>query len=69
MEFLRIDHEPAPIPSGVPPAYWPASGSLRVEGLKARYSDGMGDIKYSHILHDADTAVYRVSVHLTRCHV
>ncbi|TDL20538.1 P-loop containing nucleoside triphosphate hydrolase protein [Rickenella mellea] len=37
--YLRIDHEPAPVDSGKPPAYWPSSGSLRVEGLSARYSD------------------------------
>jgi ABC-type bacteriocin/lantibiotic exporter with double-glycine peptidase domain len=24
---------------GVPPAYWPASGSLKVEKLSARYSE------------------------------
>ena len=41
LEFLRIDHEPSPTKDGVPPAYWPASGSLRVEGLKARYADGI----------------------------
>ncbi|TDL17911.1 P-loop containing nucleoside triphosphate hydrolase protein [Rickenella mellea] len=39
LDFLRIDHEPAPVESGKPPAYWPSSGSLRVEGLSARYSD------------------------------
>jgi ABC-type multidrug transport system fused ATPase/permease subunit len=36
--YLEIDHEPAPTENGVPPAYWPASGSLRVENLTARYS-------------------------------
>ena len=41
LEFLRIDHEPSPTKDGTPPAYWPASGSLRVEGLRARYSEGM----------------------------
>lgn len=39
LEFMRIDHEPAPIESGKPPAYWPSSGELRVEKLFARYSD------------------------------
>ncbi|KAH9939288.1 P-loop containing nucleoside triphosphate hydrolase protein [Epithele typhae] len=37
-QYKNIEHEPAPTPSGVPPAYWPASGSLRVERLSARYS-------------------------------
>lgn len=30
--------EPKPSESGKPPAYWPASGSLRIENLSARYS-------------------------------
>lgn len=38
--FLRIDHEPQASNDGLPPAYWPSSGSLRVENLSARYSDG-----------------------------
>ncbi|KZT60640.1 P-loop containing nucleoside triphosphate hydrolase protein [Calocera cornea HHB12733] len=37
-DYLVIDHEPAPVESGKPPAYWPASGALRVENLSARYS-------------------------------
>ncbi|KAF5324167.1 hypothetical protein D9619_011325 [Psilocybe cf. subviscida] len=36
--FLDIDHEPLSQPSGIPPAAWPTSGDLRVEGLSARYS-------------------------------
>ncbi|TDL15052.1 P-loop containing nucleoside triphosphate hydrolase protein [Rickenella mellea] len=39
LDFLRIDHEPASVESGKPPAYWPSSARLRVEGLSARYSD------------------------------
>ena len=40
MDYLRIEHEEG-IDQGVsPPAYWPASGSLRVEKLSAKYSDG-----------------------------
>ncbi len=34
-----IDHEPPSTEDGKPPAYWPASGSLQVEGLSARYSN------------------------------
>ncbi|KAF8515052.1 ATP-binding cassette transporter [Hysterangium stoloniferum] len=36
--YLNIDQETKPIAHGVPPAYWPASGSLIVENLCARYS-------------------------------
>lgn len=37
-QYLNIEHEPKPSEAGVPPAYWPSSGELRVEGLTARYS-------------------------------
>lgn len=40
LDFLRIDHEPQVSKSGLPPAYWPSGGSLRVENLSARYSEG-----------------------------
>jgi len=38
LQYLEIEHEPQPTPDGVPPAYWPASGQLKVERLSARYS-------------------------------
>ncbi|GJE87808.1 multidrug resistance-associated ABC transporter [Phanerochaete sordida] len=38
-QYLVIEQEPKPTNAGVPPAYWPASGSLRVEKLSARYSE------------------------------
>ena len=38
-QYLSVEHEPEPTPGGVPPAYWPASGDLRVQNLSARYSD------------------------------
>lgn len=45
--YLDIEHEPEAKEEGKPPAYWPASGRLLVEGLSARYSpDG------PKILHD-----------------
>ncbi|KAJ7187905.1 P-loop containing nucleoside triphosphate hydrolase protein, partial [Mycena filopes] len=45
--YLTIEQEPKPTASGVPPAYWPASGSLSVDKLSARYSpDG------PEVLHD-----------------
>ena len=37
--YIDIEQEPKPTSSGVPPAYWPASGDLRVEKLSARYSE------------------------------
>ncbi|CCM03907.1 uncharacterized protein FIBRA_06058 [Fibroporia radiculosa] len=37
-QYLEIEQEPKPTEHGVPPAYWPASGGLRVQSLSARYS-------------------------------
>ncbi|KAH9829684.1 uncharacterized protein C8Q71DRAFT_887948 [Rhodofomes roseus] len=37
-QYMEIEHEPKATPEGVPPAYWPASGDLKVEKLSARYS-------------------------------
>lgn len=37
-QYIDIDQEPLPKDAGKPPAYWPASGDLRVEKLSARYS-------------------------------
>ncbi|KAJ7748587.1 hypothetical protein B0H16DRAFT_1692067 [Mycena metata] len=46
-QYLQIEKEQEPTASGVPPAYWPASGSLSVDNLSAKYSaDG------STVLHD-----------------
>ncbi|KDR68699.1 hypothetical protein GALMADRAFT_146052 [Galerina marginata CBS 339.88] len=36
--YLEIEHEPKTTKAGKPPAAWPRSGDLRVEGLFARYS-------------------------------
>ncbi|KDQ30408.1 hypothetical protein PLEOSDRAFT_1053612 [Pleurotus ostreatus PC15] len=45
--YTNIDQEPKPTQNGTPPAYWPASGDLRVEKLSAKYSaDG------PEVLHD-----------------
>ncbi|PCH35585.1 hypothetical protein WOLCODRAFT_107550 [Wolfiporia cocos MD-104 SS10] len=38
-QYVQIEQESKPNESGVPPAYWPASGNLRVEKLSARYSE------------------------------
>ena len=37
-QYVTIEQEKPPTNTGVPPAYWPASGSLKVENLCARYS-------------------------------
>ncbi|KIK58490.1 hypothetical protein GYMLUDRAFT_45332 [Collybiopsis luxurians FD-317 M1] len=36
--YVQIEQEAKPTEQGKPPAYWPASGELRVENLSARYS-------------------------------
>ncbi|KAE9393212.1 P-loop containing nucleoside triphosphate hydrolase protein [Gymnopus androsaceus JB14] len=36
--YIKIEQEPKPTKNGVPPAYWPSSGDLRVVNLNARYS-------------------------------
>ncbi|EKM58631.1 uncharacterized protein PHACADRAFT_90147 [Phanerochaete carnosa HHB-10118-sp] len=38
-QYLTIEQEPTPTDSGLPPAFWPVSGTLRVENLSARYSE------------------------------
>ncbi|KAJ7690895.1 P-loop containing nucleoside triphosphate hydrolase protein [Mycena rosella] len=45
--YTSIEQEDKPTPAGVPPAYWPASGSLDVANLSAKYSPE-GD----NVLHD-----------------
>ncbi|KAJ7149302.1 P-loop containing nucleoside triphosphate hydrolase protein [Mycena crocata] len=46
-QYIEIEREPEAKPDGIPPAYWPSSGSLSVEKLSARYSpDGQ------KVLHD-----------------
>jgi ABC-type multidrug transport system fused ATPase/permease subunit len=37
-EYTVIEQEPKPTEGGAPPAWWPASGDIRVEKLSARYS-------------------------------
>lgn len=37
-DYMEIEQEAEPISKARPPAYWPASGDLRVENLSARYS-------------------------------
>ncbi|KAJ6450219.1 P-loop containing nucleoside triphosphate hydrolase protein, partial [Mycena vulgaris] len=45
--YINIEHEKPATERGKPPAYWPASGELRVDHLSARYSqDG------PEVLHD-----------------
>ncbi|KAG6891081.1 hypothetical protein C0995_014171 [Termitomyces sp. Mi166 len=35
--YVDIEQEPKPTKQGVPPAYWPSNGEIRVENLSARY--------------------------------
>ncbi|KDQ20385.1 hypothetical protein BOTBODRAFT_305749 [Botryobasidium botryosum FD-172 SS1] len=51
-DYLAIEQEPKPTADGEPPAYWPATGNLRVEGLSARYSVDGPDV-----LHDVSFEV------------
>ncbi|KAF8256886.1 ABC transporter type 1, transmembrane domain-containing protein [Lactarius quietus] len=45
--YINAEQEPKRTKQGIPPAYWPASGDIRVEKLSARYSlDG------PKVLHD-----------------
>jgi len=46
-QYLDIEHEPESTKDGIPPAYWPASGDLKVEHLFARYAPEGPDV-----LHD-----------------
>ncbi|KAG8882444.1 hypothetical protein FRB97_008260 [Tulasnella sp. 331] len=45
--YVEIEQEPKAKEAGKPPAFWPSSGSIRVEGLSARYSNDGPDV-----LHD-----------------
>jgi ABC-type multidrug transport system fused ATPase/permease subunit len=45
--YVDIEQEPKPTERGIPPAYWPASGEIRVENLSAKYS-----VEGPNILHD-----------------
>ncbi|KZV96966.1 P-loop containing nucleoside triphosphate hydrolase protein [Exidia glandulosa HHB12029] len=51
LDFVDIEQEPASTDAGTPPAYWPASGKLRVDNLSAKYSrDGplvLRDVTFS----------------------
>ncbi|TFK76836.1 P-loop containing nucleoside triphosphate hydrolase protein [Pluteus cervinus] len=50
--YLQADQEPKPTLQGVPPAYWPIGGELRVAKLCARYSP-----EGPEVLHDLSFTV------------
>ncbi|KAH8997804.1 hypothetical protein EDB86DRAFT_2828663 [Lactarius hatsudake] len=50
--YINAEQEPKPTEQGIPPAYWPASGDLRVENLSARYS------------HDGPKVLHDISFHI-----
>lgn len=43
-EYMVIEQEPKPTTSGEPPASWPASGTLEVRNLTARYAPDSPDV-------------------------
>ncbi|KAE9406408.1 P-loop containing nucleoside triphosphate hydrolase protein [Gymnopus androsaceus JB14] len=49
--YLQIEQEPKATEQGKPPAYWPASGDLRVENLCARYSPDGPEILHNLSFH------------------
>ncbi|THU87009.1 P-loop containing nucleoside triphosphate hydrolase protein [Dendrothele bispora CBS 962.96] len=49
--YLKIEHEPGSTEGGCPPAYWPASGDLRVENLSARYSPEGPEVLHGLFFH------------------
>lgn len=51
LSYINIDHEPEPTEGGVPPAYWPSSGDLKVERLSARYSSDGPKVLHSVSFH------------------
>ncbi|KAI0782154.1 P-loop containing nucleoside triphosphate hydrolase protein [Abortiporus biennis] len=50
-QYLTIEQEPQSSEIGKPPAYWPASGDLRVENLSARYSMDGPEILHNLTFH------------------
>lgn len=49
-EYVEIEQEPQATEVGKAPAYWPSSGSIRVEGLSAKYSDSADGPEVLHNL-------------------
>ncbi|KAF7333297.1 Multidrug resistance-associated ABC transporter protein [Mycena sanguinolenta] len=49
--YVDIEHEKPSTEQGKPPAYWPASGDLRVEGLSARYAEDGPEILHDITFH------------------
>ncbi|KAJ7767048.1 P-loop containing nucleoside triphosphate hydrolase protein, partial [Mycena maculata] len=45
--YVDIEHEKPATKTGRPPAYWPASGDLRVQNLSARYSEDGPEILHN----------------------
>ncbi|KAI0068079.1 P-loop containing nucleoside triphosphate hydrolase protein [Artomyces pyxidatus] len=49
--YIDIEQEPKASKEGIPPAYWPASGDLRVDNLSARYSTEGPDVLHNLSFH------------------
>ena len=46
-DYVDIEQEPEATPGGVPPAYWPASGEVVVEGLSAKYGPDSPEVLHN----------------------
>ncbi|KAF8435357.1 hypothetical protein L210DRAFT_3409115, partial [Boletus edulis BED1] len=49
--YIKIEQEPEPNESGIPPACWPASGDLPVENLSARHSPNGPEVLHGLSFH------------------
>ncbi|KAI0066574.1 P-loop containing nucleoside triphosphate hydrolase protein [Artomyces pyxidatus] len=49
--YIDIEQEPTATKEGIPPAYWPASGDLKVENLSSRYSEGGPEVLHDLSFH------------------
>jgi ABC-type multidrug transport system fused ATPase/permease subunit len=50
-DYVSIEQEPKSSVGGEPPAYWPASGDIRVENLSARYSSDGPEVLHGLSFH------------------
>ncbi|KAH0835495.1 hypothetical protein J3R83DRAFT_9163 [Lanmaoa asiatica] len=68
--YIKIEQEPKPTDLGMPPAYWPASGDLRVENLSARYSPDGPEVLHGlsfHIKSGERVGISSLTLSLLRC--
>ncbi|KAE9388220.1 P-loop containing nucleoside triphosphate hydrolase protein, partial [Gymnopus androsaceus JB14] len=63
--YLNIEQEVKLEPSGEPPAYWPASGDLRVEKLSAKYSPDGPEVLHELTFHIKSGKHIGVGMHIS----